>query len=128
VPDEALRAYPGLRGANGRTVVAGIRSQFLHPAAERPDLPTLTGRIELVEALGSDSMVYLHVDANAVREGRHADQDVVEEAGAGVGGVRPNLVADFPSHVQLRLTDEIPVAVDVAKLHFFEGDSGEPLR
>ena len=73
-------------------------------------------------------MVYLHVDANAVREGQHADQDVVEEAGAGVGGVRPNLVADFPSHVQLRLTDEIPVAVDVAKLHFFDGDSGEPLR
>ena len=81
MPDEALRAYPGLRGANGRTVVAGIRSQFLHPAAERPDLPTLTGRIELVEALGSDSMVYLHVDANAVREGKHADQDVVAEAG-----------------------------------------------
>ncbi len=128
VPDEALRAYPGLRGANGRTVVAGIRSQFLHPATERPDLPTLTGRVELVEALGSDSMVYLHVDANAVRDGKHADQDVVEEAGAGVGGVRPNLVADFPSHVHLRLTDEIPVAVDVAKLHFFDGDSGEPLR
>ena len=40
----------------------------------------------------------------------------------------PNLVADFPSHVQLRLTDEISVAVDVAKLHFFDGDSGEPLR
>jgi multiple sugar transport system ATP-binding protein len=128
VPDEALRAYPGLRSANGRTVVAGIRSQFLHPATERPDLPTLTGRIELVEALGSDSMVYLHVDANAVREGQHADHDVVAEAGAGVGGIRPNLVADFPSHVQLRLTSEIPVAVDVAKLHFFDGDSGEPLR
>jgi multiple sugar transport system ATP-binding protein len=128
VPDEALRAYPGLNGANGKTIVAGIRSQFLHPAFDRPDLPTLTGRVELVEALGSDSMVYLHVDANAVREGQHADQDVVAEAGAGVGGVRPNLVADFPSHVQLRLTEEIPVAVDVAKLHFFDGDSGEPLR
>jgi multiple sugar transport system ATP-binding protein len=128
VPDEALRAYPGLRGLNGKPVVTGIRSQFLHPASERPDLPTLTGRVELIEALGSDSMVYLHIDANAVREGQHADQDIIEEAGAGVGGVRPNLVADFPSHVQLRLTDEIPVAVDVAKLHFFDGDSGEPLR
>ena len=128
VPDEALRAYPGLRGLNGKPVVAGIRSQFLRPAAERPDLPTLTGRVELIEALGSDSMVYLHVDANAVREGQHADHDVVAEAGAGVGGVRPNVVAGFPSHAQLRLTEEIQVAVDVAKLHFFDGDSGEPLR
>jgi multiple sugar transport system ATP-binding protein len=128
VPDEALTSYPGLRGANGKTVVAGIRSQFLHPAADRPDLPTLSGTIELVEALGSDSMVYLHIDAVAVRDGRHADQDVVEEAGAGVGGVRPNLVADFPAHVQLKLTDRIPVAVDVSKLHFFDADSGEPLR
>jgi multiple sugar transport system ATP-binding protein len=128
VPDEALAAYPGLRHAAGKPIVAGIRSQFLHPAAERPELPTITGRVELVEALGSDSMVYLHVDANAVREGRHADQDVLEEAGTGVGGARPNLVADFPSHVQLRLTEQIPVAVDIAKFHFFDADSGEPLR
>jgi len=128
VPDEALNAYPRLRSASGQTVVAGIRSQFLHPAADRPDLPSLQGRVELVEALGAQSIVYLHVDATAVRDGRHADQDVVAEAGAGVGGVRPNLVADFPSHVQLRLTDEIPVAVDVAKFHFFDADSGEPLR
>jgi multiple sugar transport system ATP-binding protein len=128
VPDEALRAYPGLRGANGRTIVTGIRSQNLHPASERPELPTLTGQVELVEALGGESMVYLHVDANPVREGQHADQDVVEEAGAGVGGVRPNLVAGFPAHIQLRLTEEVPVAVDVAKLHFFDAETGEPLR
>ncbi len=128
MPDEALKAYPGLRGANRKTIVAGIRSQYLHPASERPELPTMDGRIELVEALGGESMVYLHVDATAVRDGRHADQDVVEEAGAGVGGVRPNLVANFPAHVQLRLTDQIPIAVDVAKLHFFDAESGEPLR
>jgi multiple sugar transport system ATP-binding protein len=128
VPDETLKAYPGLRGANGRTVVAGIRSQYLYPAAERPELPTMQGRVELVEALGGESQVYLHVDAEAVREGRHADLDVVEEAGAGVGGVRPNLVAAFPAHVQLRLTEEIPVAIDVARLHFFDAESGDPLR
>jgi multiple sugar transport system ATP-binding protein len=128
VPDEALRAYPGLRHAEGRTIVAGIRSQYLHPASERPELPTLKGRVELVEALGGESQVYLHVDANPVREGRYADQDVVEEAGAGVGGVRPNLVAGFPAHIQLQLTDEIPVAVDVARLHFFDAESGDPLR
>jgi multiple sugar transport system ATP-binding protein len=128
VPEQALTVYPGLRGAAGRTIVTGIRSQFLHPASERPELPTVRGRVELVEALGGESQVYLHVDANPVREGRHADHDVVEEAGAGVGGVRPNLVAAFPAHVHLRLTEEIPVAIDVSKLHFFDAETGEPLR
>jgi multiple sugar transport system ATP-binding protein len=128
MPDEALKAYPRLRGASGRTVVAGIRSQSLYLASERPELPTMKGRVELVEALGGESQVYLHVDATAVREGRHADQDVVEEAGVGVGGMRPNLVAAFPAHIQLRLTDEIQVAIDVSKLHFFDAETGEPLR
>jgi hypothetical protein len=43
-------------------------------------------------------------------------------------GSRPNLVAEFPPHVQLRLTDEVPIAVDVSKLHFFDEGTGEPLR
>jgi len=128
VPDEALAAYPGLRGADGRRVVAGVRSQYLHPVVERPDLPTLDGRVELVEALGGESIVYFHVDADAVREGSHVDVDVEAEAGSGVGGSRPNLVAEFPAHVQLRLTEQMPVAVDVAKMHFFDVESGEPLR
>jgi hypothetical protein len=28
----------------------------------------------------------------------------------------------------LRLKDEIPVAVDVARMHFFDAESGDPLR
>jgi multiple sugar transport system ATP-binding protein len=130
VPDAALASYPGLRGANGRTVVAGVRSQFLHPAAERPELPTLDGRVELVEALGGESIVYFHIDAFAVREGQHEDDEseVVESGGGGVVASRPNLVAQFPAHVQLRISEQVPVAVDVARMHFFDAESGEPLR
>jgi multiple sugar transport system ATP-binding protein len=129
VPDEALAAYPGLRGADGRRVVAGVRSQYLHPVVERPDLPTLDGRVELVEALGGESIVYFHIDAFAIREGQHEEEaEVVESGGEGVVASRPNLVAQFPAHVQLRLTEQIPVAVDVAKMHFFDAESGEPLR
>ena len=64
VPDAALAAYQGLRGYGGRTVVAGVRSQYLFPAAARPELPTLTGRVDLVEALGGESIVYFHIDAH----------------------------------------------------------------
>jgi multiple sugar transport system ATP-binding protein len=128
VGEEALRAYPGLRAYNGRRVVVGIRSQYLHPVSERPTLPTIDGEVELVEALGGESIVYLRIEAEAVREGQHEEDEEAEPSAEGVTATRPNLVAEFPAHTQLRLTETIPIAVDVAKLHFFDAESGEPLR
>jgi multiple sugar transport system ATP-binding protein len=128
IPDEALKAYPKLRSSGGRTIVAGVRSQFLHPAAERPDLPTLDAEVELIEALGSESIVYFKIDAFAIREGQHEEVGEAPTSEAGIVAARPNLVAEFPAHTVLRLTEHIPVAVDVARMHFFDGETGEPLR
>ena len=128
VPDAALAAYQGLRGYNGRTVVAGVRSQYLFPVSQRPELPTLNGRVDLVEALGGESIVYFHIDATTVREGQHDEEEEQPASGEGVVASRPNLVAQFPAHVMLRLKDEMPVAVDVARMHFFDPASGDPLR
>jgi len=127
VPDQALKAYPGVRAYNGRTVIAGLRSQFIHPASERPELPTLDARVDLVEALGAESIAYFHIDARAIRDvelGQDAEDIVADSA----VGTRPNLVAQFPAHIVLRLQSHVPVAVDVGRLHFFDADSGEPLR
>jgi multiple sugar transport system ATP-binding protein len=131
VPDAALKTYPRLREYSGRTVVAGIRSQALYPTGERSDLPTFPARVELVEALGSQSMAYFKVDNIAIK----SDAVVVDETLAAadehegsVIGSRPNLVAEYPPDVQLKLNEEVPVAVDVAKVHFFDEGTGEPLR
>jgi multiple sugar transport system ATP-binding protein len=131
VPDEALKAYPRLPTFRGRSVVAGIRSQALHPARERADLPTFGARVELVEALGSESMAYFHVDNRAIRSDAVTIDETLaaaDEKSESVIGSRPNLVAEFPAHIQLHINDEVPVAVDVGKLHFFDEESGEPLR
>ena len=129
VPDAALALYPKVRSYDGRTVVAGVRSQYLHPASERPDLSTLDAEVELVEALGGESIVYFKIDANVVREGQEHDGEEEEAVGGeGVVGSRPNLVAQYPAHVMLRITEHVPVAVDVARMHFFDGETGEPLR
>jgi multiple sugar transport system ATP-binding protein len=128
VPDEALRAYPKLRSYGGRKVIAGLRSQHLHPGAERSDLPAFDARVDLVEALGGESIVYFRIDAQTLREVGH-EEEGEEEAGAeGVVASRPNLVAQFPAHVLLQISQQIPVAVDVARMHFFDGETGEPLR
>jgi multiple sugar transport system ATP-binding protein len=128
VPDEALRRYPGLRGADGRTIVLGMRSQYLHPAAEHPELPTVDAHVELVEALGSESIVYFRIDATAVREGQHEEIEEEETTGEGVVATRPNLVAEFPAHAQVRLAETMPIAVDIGKGHFFDPETGDPLR
>ena len=63
-PDEALARYPGLRGYDGRKVVVGVRAGDLHPAQSAADLPTINARVELVEALGGESIAYFQIDAH----------------------------------------------------------------
>jgi multiple sugar transport system ATP-binding protein len=130
VPDAAAKRYPGIRGADGRRVVVGLRASDLHFARDRPDLPTLTARLELVEVLGSESIAYFRLDAMAIRpEG--VDEETDEEMeGQGVTAARPNFVASVPaeSAYGLEMDTDIPIAVDAAKLHVFDQETGEPLR
>jgi multiple sugar transport system ATP-binding protein len=131
IADEAVHLYPRLREYDGRNVIVGLRAGDLHPGQGHESLPTFGARVELVESLGGESMAYFKVDARQIR----SDATVVDETLAeaddheeSVVGSRPNLVASFPPHVQLRLGDDVPVAVDTRGLHFFDEASGAPLR
>jgi multiple sugar transport system ATP-binding protein len=130
--DQTLAHYPGIRAAGGKPVVLGVRSEDLYPATNRPDLPTLTASLELLEALGSESIAHLKVDAEVMRvHAAHSDEEPEEEEGAeGVTATRPNLVAKFSARdaVGMTLHDHIPIAVDVANVHVFDQESGAPLR
>jgi multiple sugar transport system ATP-binding protein len=128
VPDEALRAYPGVRTHGGGKIVAGIRARDLHPVGDRPDLPTLDARVELVEALGAGSFAYFWIDALALGYEEANVADAEGEVQEAVGGTRPNLVAEFPPHVRLTIGAQVRVALDPARLHFFDESTGEPLR
>jgi multiple sugar transport system ATP-binding protein len=129
---DTLRRYPGVKGYDGRRIVVGVRSDELYTTRERPDLPQLNAELQLVEQLGSHSMAYFKIDAMAIRAGSGGLEEI-DEAPADAEGViasRPNLVASFsPGDAQgLRLQENVPIAVDVAKVHLFDLDTGEPLR
>jgi multiple sugar transport system ATP-binding protein len=130
--DQTLARYPQIRGATGQPVVVGIRSEDLYPARSRPDLPSLTAELQLLEALGSQSMAHLKVDAPVLRlHGAHTDDEEEEiEEGEGVTATRPNLVATFNARdsAGLRLMEDMSIAVDVANVHVFDVESGAPLR
>jgi multiple sugar transport system ATP-binding protein len=128
--DEALKHYPEVRGYHGRQVVLGVRADDLHTARSRPDLPTITGKLELVEALGSTSIAYFKVEANTVRPAAEDVEDELDEEGEGVTASRPNLVASFAAReaMALRIEDDVPVGIDIAQVHVFDAETGAPLR
>jgi len=128
VADEALAHYPGLRSRDGQPVIVGIRAGDLHPAQGRDDLPQIVARLELVEALGGESMAYFHVEARQIKAELIDEEEQLLSVGEATVGSRPNVVASFPPHVHLKLGDEVPVAVDTKNLHFFDEASGNPLR
>ena len=128
---QTVARYPGVRHQVGKTIVFGVRSDDLLPAGGHEDLPKITARLELIEALGSHSVVYFHTEANALREHLAGEEGVEEEADAeGVTASRPNLVASFPAReaVGLAIGQEIPIAIDVANAHLFDAETGDPLR
>ena len=110
-------------------MIVGLRAGDLHPAQGRDDLPQIHARVELVEALGGESMAYFRIDARQIEaESTAEEEELASEDEASVVGSRPNLVASFPPHVQLKLGDDVPIAVDTKNLHFFDEASGAPLR
>jgi multiple sugar transport system ATP-binding protein len=130
--DQTLARYPGVRRADRATVVLGLRSDDLHPAASRPDLPKLTARLDLLEALGSQSVAYFHIDAQTVRTEHVLEEEAAEATaeGEGVTATRPNLVVSLPpgETIGMRLGSNVDLAVDVAKAHVFDAETGAPLR
>jgi multiple sugar transport system ATP-binding protein len=127
VAEVCLARYGAVARSGGRDVVVGIRAEDVHPASSRPDLPTVDGRIELVEALGSGLMAHLHVDAKQVRPEGAEEEELPEEGDSAVV-TRPNLIASFPPRLDLRIGDTIPLAIDTAGLHFFDKQTGAALR
>ncbi len=127
--DEAMRRFPEVRGREGREVVLGVRADNLHRADRRPDLPAINAGLELIEALGSQSIAYFRVDAMVIG----VDDDLLEEQeldGEGVTAARPNLVASIPAEeaVGLRAGEQVPLAIDTKHIHLFDAETGAPLR
>ncbi|HEX3976580.1 MAG TPA: hypothetical protein VHW96_09960 [Solirubrobacteraceae bacterium] len=77
--------------------------------------------MEIVEALGSELLVYFDLDATRVlAEGaREADEEELVSGGQGVARV--------PPRARVRPGDRARFAVDVGETHFFDPVSGESI-
>jgi multiple sugar transport system ATP-binding protein len=127
LPDSVLAARPGLRAHVGRPVVVGVRPEDLEDTAVGgavPDDQRVPATVELVEALGAELVVHLGLDVHTVASG---DPDALEAVGLGGEEARGIVVGRFNPRSRVRLADEIHVAVDVERLHFFDATDGHAI-
>src|SRR3546814_11938369 len=89
------------RGGEGRPVTVGIRPEHLSLAAGTEGERTVSLSVELVEALGADTVVH----------GR-------------IGGEGDAVLARLPGNVSVRAGDRIDLAVAPGELHLFDPDTG----
>jgi multiple sugar transport system ATP-binding protein len=102
--------------------VLGIRPESFEAAAFAPGLPTVRSRVEVVEDLGSDAHVFFYVDAapmtTEVLEAR--DENLI-------AADRALFTARVDARTDARVGQELELAVDPARFHFFEPATGDRL-
>ncbi|RWC57133.1 ABC transporter ATP-binding protein [Mesorhizobium sp.] len=115
--DAAFVRRPGLRSYAGRKVVFGIRPEDLYDSSLESGRKyhTIPAKVTSIEELGSEHIVHLNIDAVRVDSG---DPDAVQDF-----GLASNAVAKFEPISTVRSGSEIRLALDDAKLHFFDPET-----
>jgi len=131
LPAELVGRRPALEGFTGREVVLGIRPEDLEdPSIAGEGWPTITGRVRLTEALGSE--VVVHVDVAA----RPAVTEVTLELAADVGDdialerlgqETTTFVGRFSPRSDVKQDQQVRVAVDTRSLHLFDPESASAI-
>jgi multiple sugar transport system ATP-binding protein len=123
--ESVLAARKALARYVGRGVVVGIRPEHLEdPGFAGDGAPRLRGKVGLREALGSEIMVHIEIDAKPAltEDVRELKQDAGAEMP--LPADESTIVARFNARSRVREGDIAEVAVDTGELHFFDSESG----
>ncbi len=136
IDPQTLSERPALRGYIGKQLIVGIRPQEFETGAagRRQRGCQIQAKIELVEALGTETNVHFCVDAppvltDEVRElaaDLGKDEAVRFEQRANQG--RNEFIARLDPKVQVSTGEQVELSVDTAQLHFFDRATGEVIR
>jgi multiple sugar transport system ATP-binding protein len=117
VPPFVFERSPGLSAFEGKPLIFGVRPENLYdgnlPSASQ--FAAIAATVKSIEELGYERLAHLNVDAIRIDSG---DPDAVEDLGSAA-----NTVARFDSASAAAPGDVIALAVDAAKLHFFDPQS-----
>jgi multiple sugar transport system ATP-binding protein len=121
VPAQSLAEHRGLGRYVGQRVIVGIRPEDITEVSgsEGGSPDTLTAEVSLVEALGSDVIVHLGIDAQAadIRSSDSLDEIPVENG-------KSRCIARFTAKSTARLGQTVTVRLDTTRMHYFDGETG----
>lgn len=133
LPSEVLTARPALNAYVDRTIALGIRPEQIEHAEQASEVPgdrRLRGRVLLTEALGSELLAHVEVEAKPVLREEvlegvvERDEAVVEALMSDARARRMTFVGRFDSGLRLEWGEVVEMVVDTNKLHFFDLESG----
>jgi multiple sugar transport system ATP-binding protein len=130
LPADLGARRPGLVAGENRKLVVGIRPEHLTVAdGGDANRKTLAARVELVEALGNESLVHFSTDARRVRSkgGAWTPDAVAQASGDIAGATAAEGVARVDPRVTVTAGDRVALAVDVDRLHFFDAETGNAI-
>jgi multiple sugar transport system ATP-binding protein len=138
VPDDVVGRRPALAGYAGRKLALGIRPEHLEDAAvARDGGARLRGRVLLMEALGSEILAHVGVNATPVVtedvvEGAVVEQEEQEIAADLLGehgdGHRSTFVGRFDPASTVKPDTDVELVVDTQKLQFFDLETGHAIH
>jgi multiple sugar transport system ATP-binding protein len=124
LPAAVREAHPDLARFKGQRLVVGLRPEDLPVATDEG--PSFAGRVEAVEALGSELLVHFSIDATRISgeevgldEGEELAEAAIDIVGEGVARVEPR--------AQVRTGDLARLRVFPERLHFFDPETHEAL-
>ena len=125
---ELLSQRPALRSYFDRTVVLGVRPKDFEDATlTSGDRQTITARIINTEALGYEVIAYFNIDAKRVVSEDALDLDD-DTAAPIIDDGQTQISARFDPRTNVRIGDEIQVAIDIDNAHFFDLETGQAIR
>ena len=119
IPASVFAQRPSLNGAIRRHLVVGIRPEHMNDATLHPASAEIKAQVKLVEALGSEAMVHLVIDAPWIDAG---DPDAASDIGH-----ERTAVARFSPKSSVRADDNARVAIAAEELHFFDPQTRKSL-
>jgi multiple sugar transport system ATP-binding protein len=136
LPAAVVNDRPALANHLGKPVAVGIRPEALQQGGSPNGAGGLRGRVQGIEALGSELLAYVDIEAEPVLvedvlEGivdMEAADDIAEIRGGDAGGARATVVARLDPSARVHPDDTLELAVDLRRLHFFDLDSGQTIR
>jgi multiple sugar transport system ATP-binding protein len=128
VPEAVLRSRPALGTLDGKRVILGVRPEDIEDASLAGDGERLAAVVDIREDMGSEVFVHFGVGGKTVvsAEVTAAVGEEAAEVAQVEAGAKGNVwVARLDRDTRAAEGERVELAVDTARLHFFDPETGE---